>query len=127
MSNLEEKFISLWEMKFPHIDLHREYMFARELKRKYRADFASIEGKVIIEIQGGIYNGRAHGSITGIKKDCEKFFVIAQLGYLLFPLYPEMINIPNLQIIADTITARIVAVNHKDSVNISYQKALSLI
>lgn len=106
MSLLEDKFIELWEMKFSHIDLYREFMFAKSLGRKYRADFASIDAKIIIEIQGGIYNKRAHGSVTGIKKDCEKFFVIAQLGYLLFPLYPEMINLPNLQIIADTIVAR---------------------
>ena len=67
MSQLEQRFIDLWELEFSHIDLHREFMFAKELKRKYRADFASIEGKVLIEIQGGIYGKGGHSSIAGMQ------------------------------------------------------------
>lgn len=53
MSHLEEQFASLWEYAHPNLDLHREYRF--HPKRRYRADFASLEAKVLIEIQGGIW------------------------------------------------------------------------
>lgn len=106
MSELEQRFIDIWEISFPMVELHREYPFAKSLKRKYRADFANIESKVIIEIQGGIYGKGGHSSISGIKRDCEKFFCAAQLGWYVFPLYADMIEFSNLKIIADVIVAR---------------------
>lgn len=41
-------------------------------KRKFRLDFAYPDIKMGLEIDGGIYNRKAHGSITGILRDIEK-------------------------------------------------------
>ena len=40
--------------------------------RKFRFDFAFIEQKLLVEIQGGTYNGGAHGRGVGINRDYEK-------------------------------------------------------
>jgi hypothetical protein len=50
-SRLEERFLMLWK----HVkgsDLEREYRFHHE--RRWRADFAQMEARVLIEIEGGI-------------------------------------------------------------------------
>jgi len=106
MSHLEEQFISLWEYQHPNIDLHREYRF--HPKRRYRADFANIESKVLVEIQGGIWgrNRTGHSSGTGIERDCEKFALAASEGWLVFPLSERMITQEWLSAIASSIEAR---------------------
>src|ERR1700677_3981126 len=38
-------------------------------KRKFEIDLAWPDQKVGIEIDGGIFNGKAHGSVTGILRD----------------------------------------------------------
>ena len=55
-SRLEDRFLMLWK----HTNgppLEREYRFRHE--RRWRADFAQMEARVLIEIEGGIWvNGR---------------------------------------------------------------------
>lgn len=55
-SRLEEHFLLLWKaVEGP--PLQREFRFHE--KRKWRADFAYLPGRVLIEIEGGIWvNGR---------------------------------------------------------------------
>lgn len=40
--------------------------------RRFRCDFVFRAERVVVEVEGGIYDGRAHGSITGILRDIEK-------------------------------------------------------
>jgi very-short-patch-repair endonuclease len=65
----------------------REYRFHNE--RKWRFDYAYPEIKLAIEIEGGIYNRKAHGSITGIKRDIEKYTAAAVLGWRIIRILPE--------------------------------------
>lgn len=53
--------------------------------RKFRWDFAFVSEKVLIEIQGGTYNGGAHGRGTGIHRDCEKARLASQHGWYTMP------------------------------------------
>lgn len=48
----------------------REYMAIP--KRKFRFDFAYPKEKLLIEIQGGVWSGGAHGRGSGITRDYEK-------------------------------------------------------
>ncbi len=49
-SRLEERFLMLWK-NIEGPDLEIEYRFHDE--RRWRADFAQMEGRVLIEIEGG--------------------------------------------------------------------------
>lgn len=69
---------------------HRQWPFAQEIGRKFRADFANLEFKIIVEIEGLvvrrlpsgelIVTGR-HASIDGFRDDCERGAIAAMLGW----------------------------------------------
>ena len=40
--------------------------------RKFRFDFAFVDERLLVEINGGTYNGGAHGRGVGINRDYEK-------------------------------------------------------
>lgn len=46
--------------------------FAAIPGRKFRFDFAFLRERLLIEIQGGVWNGGAHGRPTGIARDMNK-------------------------------------------------------
>jgi len=55
----------------------------RFCERKWRFDFAFIEQKIAIEVEGGIWKGAAggHTSGAGYTKDCEKYNTALVLGW----------------------------------------------
>lgn len=67
----------------------REYLFAQELGRRWRFDFAwpahhvalEIEGLVVMRVNGELQVKGRHASITGFKDDCEKYAWAAVLGW----------------------------------------------
>lgn len=104
-TELEIQFANLWDSLYPNIDLYTEYRF--DTKRKYLFDFANLDAKVAIEIQGGIYQpNQGHNSIAGIKRDCKKFCLAASQGWLVFPLTEDMITEEWLDVIARVINNR---------------------
>ncbi len=76
-----------------------EVQFAESLGRKFRFDFAWEEvwkdehtatwPMVALEVEGGIYTRGAHGSISGIKRDMEKYNLAASLGWRVLRVTPE--------------------------------------
>lgn len=46
--------------------------FAYVPGRRFRADFAWPEHRLLVEVQGGVYTGQAHGSISGVLADIER-------------------------------------------------------
>lgn len=56
-----------------------EYSFSPA--RKWRADFAWPEKKVLLEIEGGIYASGAHTRGKGFEEDCEKYNNAVLLGW----------------------------------------------
>jgi very-short-patch-repair endonuclease len=89
MSDLEE-------LLFQHIKLvglptpEREYRFAPP--RRYRADFAYPERKILVEVQGGIYTRGAHSRGIGLERDYEKLNLAQLLGYKVFQFSRKMIE-----------------------------------
>ena len=77
MSKLEDLFAQLWVEKYPNINLISQYKLIPN--RQFLADFAYLESKVAIEIQGGWIKG---GHTTGreLLADCEKSVLAASLG-----------------------------------------------
>ena len=59
--------------------------FVREFKfhstRRWKADFAWPDVKLLAEVEGGIWNGGAHVRGKHYESDCEKYNEAALLGY----------------------------------------------
>lgn len=75
----------------------REYSF--HAIRKWRFDYAWPRWKVALEVEGGVFgftdpktgqrrSGGAHSSITGIKRDIEKYNHAAAMGWLVVRCMP---------------------------------------
>lgn len=75
----------------------REYRFHKD--RKWRFDYAFPRWKVALEVEGGVFGftdpktgkrrmGGAHSSITGIKRDIEKYSYAAAMGWLVVRCMP---------------------------------------
>jgi hypothetical protein len=99
MSKLEDDFFALWQRKFPDLPLAREFSdvdtwefdfqerYAKNRRSKrYRADFAYIPSKVLIEIQGGTYNRGRHVTGSGYERDARKFNLATMGGWKVFLL-----------------------------------------
>ena len=69
-STLERAFAHWWGLLAPDLPAPvAEYPVGPG--RKFRWDFAFVEARVAVEIEGGIYGG-AHGRPAGIHRDIEK-------------------------------------------------------
>lgn len=66
---------------------HREYRFAEP--RKFRADFCWPSHGVLVEVEGGIFTRQAHGSITGMLRDIQKYNLAAVHGYRVLRCVPD--------------------------------------
>ena len=49
--------------------------------RRWRWDFAWLDERLLVEVQGGVWIGGAHGRGTGIRRDYEKNNAAALLGF----------------------------------------------
>lgn len=93
-SNLESKFALLWlAVQGPR--LLAEVRFHEE--RKWRFDFAHVETRVAIEIEGGVWSGGRHVSGAGFCKDAEKYNEAAFCGWTVFRLTPDLIQMDTVQ------------------------------
>lgn len=64
-----------------------EYRFAP--KRKFAFDYAWPSVKVALEKEGGVFTRQAHGSISGVLRDIEKYNLAASLGWRVLRVIPS--------------------------------------
>lgn len=99
MSALEDKFYDQWKVKWPQLELVREFSdvpswesdyqerYAKSKRSKrYRADFAHVESRSLIEIQGGTYMRGRHVSGSGYDRDARKYNLAMMGGWKVFLL-----------------------------------------
>lgn len=86
-------------------ELVAEYRFHKT--RKWRADFAHIGARVIIELDGGVYVGGRHNRGPGYVDDCAKLNAATALGWSVFRLATGMASVDNVQPIINHINKRI--------------------
>ena len=96
-SRLEERFLLLWrEVGGP--ELEREFRFHD--KRRWRADFAHLESRSLIEIEGGIWVNGRHNRAAGFNADLEKYLEASLAGWRVFRLGPDQITLPVVERLA---------------------------
>lgn len=71
-------------------ELTKEYKF--HPKRRWSFDWAAVDVKVAIEIEGGTWTSGRHTRGTGYAKDCEKYNNAQFLGWVVFRFTVDMIN-----------------------------------
>jgi very-short-patch-repair endonuclease len=76
-------------MKVRGLNPVREFQFA--LDRKYRADFAFPERKLLIEIEGGTHAHGRHNRASGYESDCEKGNLAAAMGFFVLRFTTAMV------------------------------------
>ena len=99
-SQLETRFLNLWK-KLHGPELTEEHKFHPD--RKWRFDFADLDTKTAIEIEGGIWNQSRHTRPAGFIKDCEKYNTGTMLGSRIFRLPGVLINLETLEKIKEYI------------------------
>jgi very-short-patch-repair endonuclease len=99
-SSLEARFLMLWNhVKGP--DLEREYRFHHE--RRWRADFAHVGARVLIEIEGGIWVNGRHNRAAGFNADLEKYLAAGLAGWRVFRFGPDQITLENVERMAELV------------------------
>ena len=77
----------------------KEYRF--DTKRRFRFDFANLENKIAIEVEGAVYVTGRHTRGKGYENDCEKYNLATCQGWRV--LRYSMKQIKNLQKVIDDI------------------------
>ena len=70
-----------------------ERQYAYVPKRRFRADFALPEHRLLIEVVGGVYTYQAHGSIKGVKADMERLNLATLHGWKLLRFTPHEVDV----------------------------------
>jgi very-short-patch-repair endonuclease len=92
-SRLEKRFEMLWRaMGGP--ELEKEFRF--HSVRKWRADFAHLESRTLIEIEGGIYVNGRHNRGAGFAADLEKYLEASLAGWHVIRLGPYELTMESI-------------------------------
>jgi len=95
-SVLEARFMKLWDV-LNGPPLEREYKFAPN--RRWRADFVQQEARILIEIEGGVWNSGRHLTAKGFLNDAEKYLAATLQGWTVLRLTVGQLNTENIQIV----------------------------
>ena len=68
----------------------REYKF--HPKRRFKADFAWPELRLLVEVEGGQYTNGRHYRPQGYEADCEKYNLAALEGWTVLRFTPSMVH-----------------------------------
>jgi very-short-patch-repair endonuclease len=104
-SRLEAKFALFWR-SLGRTELATEFRFDAE--RRWRADFAHLESRALIEIEGGLYvaGGGRHNHSAGFIADAEKYFAAFLAGWSVVRLTSAQITAPNVQWLIGAVRSR---------------------
>jgi very-short-patch-repair endonuclease len=88
MTSNAEKYLEII-LQASGIPFVREYRFDPE--RKWRADFAIPEHKILIEVEGGNWTQGRHNRGKGYEDDCEKYNAATMQGWRVLRFTPGML------------------------------------
>lgn len=91
MSDAEESFAYHLRVLAPELtEPQREYVFAAP--RKWRFDFAWVEDKAAVEIDGGAFVAGRHTRGAGFERDHEKMNAAQMAGWRVLRFTPSMLR-----------------------------------
>jgi very-short-patch-repair endonuclease len=71
----------------------REYRFDESIgRRRWRFDFAFLEQRVAVEVDGGVWTGGRHVRGVGYRRDVEKMAEAMCQGWIVLRVMPEHVN-----------------------------------
>jgi very-short-patch-repair endonuclease len=79
-----------FQMKLRGLTPVREYRFCET--RQWRADFAFIEQRILVEIEGGAHSRGRHNRASGFEKDIEKYNAAGMQGWLVLRYTTQMVK-----------------------------------
>lgn len=83
----------------------KEYVF--HATRKWRFDYAFVEAKVALEVEGGVHTGGRHIRPRGFLGDMEKYNAAATLGWLVLRTTPDQLRtLSTVEMIKEAINNR---------------------
>ena len=95
MTSTAELLLSV-QLQQAGIPFRREHMFAKSMKRRWRADFEVWKNHwdhaILVEIDGGGYVAGRHSRGAGMEKDAEKQSAAAILGYRVIRATPKQVE-----------------------------------
>ena len=92
-SKLERRFELIWRaLDGPKLEC--EYRFYPT--RRWRADYAHIKSRTLIELEGGVWVGGRHNRASGFVADAEKYLEAALGGWRVVRLVGAQINLNTL-------------------------------
>ena len=97
-SKLESKFLFLWRC-LDGPPLQREYRFHPD--RKWRADFAHLPSRTLIEVEGGAWVGGRHNRGSGFVRDTEKYLEATLSGWRVLRLTERQLEGATLERLID--------------------------
>ena len=97
-SRLEARFLRLWEA-LDGPPLEREFLF--HPGRRWRADFAHLPSRTLIEVEGGIWIRGRHNRAQGFLADIEKYFEAAMGGWRVLRLSEQELTVAAVSRIID--------------------------
>lgn len=74
--------------------------------RKWRFDYAWVEQKVALEVEGAVWTGGRHTRGSGYVKDLEKYSEAAILGWCVIRVTPKELTTRGLESAVRALTAR---------------------
>jgi len=93
-SRLESRFQLIW-LALGGPELEKEFRF--HPVRKWRADFAHLPSRTLIEIEGGIYVHGRHNRGAGFAADLEKYLEAALAGWRVVRLGPNELTAAHVE------------------------------
>jgi very-short-patch-repair endonuclease len=104
-SPLESKFLFIWRVAGGP-PLEREVQF--HTSRRWRADFAHLPTRTLIEIEGGIFmrKGGRHTRGAGYAKDAEKYLEAAMEGWTVLRLTERQLEIATIKRVVSLLQSR---------------------
>jgi very-short-patch-repair endonuclease len=93
-SRLESRFELLWRAHGGP-ELEKEFRF--HPVRKWRADFAHLTSRTLIEIEGGIYVNGRHNRGAGFAADLEKYLEASLAGWRVVRLGPNELTAAHIE------------------------------
>lgn len=114
-SELEARFLLFWFARDRGLGLPDPTLgFRFDPTRKWLADFAWVDARVLVEIEGGAMGKSRHKSNLGYQADLAKYNRAALLGYTLLRYTGSMIDATAIEQVVELVGGRLLGLKTLD-------------